>query len=110
MDATPAQRFIRLRLPVDGHSATFTLKGLAGEPPSRANHEILGGMAAADPTRAQAIETKLNVLIGREAELFSWLESDPGHTALFLKDPVAALRTAFPDLGADFFKELADGT
>lgn len=105
MDRFPDRRFVRLRLEVEQHpAATVTITAAdPGEQPSADDHDILAGIAAADPARAAMVTERIRRLIGREAEFFDWLEKDPRNSALFVRDPAAAIRAALPDLAPDFF-------
>jgi len=105
MTSYPDRRFARLRLPVEHHpDATITLTvARPGDQPTPETHAVLGQIAASDPTRAALLARRLRALIAREAEVLAWLERDPANTAVFLRDPAAALHAALDDLPPDFF-------
>jgi hypothetical protein len=104
VSASPERRFVRARHVRGPSSSTATtFLSATGDPPDLTCHGVLSSIAARDPEQAERIRTGLNHLITRDEEVMAWLEADPANTALFLHDPVAALRTALPDLDEDFF-------
>lgn len=112
MTSYPSKRFVRMRhddsRPVH---ATATFLGTEPQPPTgsspgsspAADHGVIAAIAADDPERASRVQAGLRHLISRNDAVMSWLEADPDNTALFTRDPEAALRQALPDLPSDFF-------
>lgn len=105
MTAFPTERFVRLRH--DGTQqhvhATATFLAADGEPPAAANHGLIAAIAAGDPERAERVQAGLRYLVAHDEAVMTWLEADPRNTALFTRDPRAALHQALPGLSPDFF-------
>ena len=110
MQDLPDRRFVRLRLREEVHpSATMTvLISDPQAPPAIDNNGVLAKIAETDPARATRVQNGLLALIGREAELFAWMESTPENAFTFVEDPIGAIRAAIPDLPADFFAGWAE--
>jgi hypothetical protein len=101
----PQRRFVRLRMPSKQHTATVTfLAADPAEPPTADNHSVLAKLTAEDPQRAKLVSDRLRVLMAREHELLTWLEFHPENSALFSRDPKAAILRALPDLDRTFFE------
>jgi hypothetical protein len=96
------RRFARLRHP-DSPSGAVSTTFLAAGHPDAADHPVIADLAQRDPERAARVTESLNRLLAHEESVLAWLASDPSHTALFARDPIAALHQALPDLPAGFF-------
>jgi hypothetical protein len=103
----PTRRFVKGRHALEGVPVfdMILLGALPDDRPTPENNGILAGIAQADPVRAQRLATRLRELIARNDALFAWIEAKPEHGALFINDPVAAVRQALPDLPPDFFDD-----
>lgn len=99
----PEQRFVRLRnADSPSGAATTTFLAAAGDVDAE-KHPLVLDLAQRDPARAARVAEGLKQLLGREHEVLTWLEADASHTALFAREPAAALRQALPDLPAGLF-------
>lgn len=101
----PETRFARIRLQKEDHpSATMTFVAADSQAlPTINDHGVLSNIARKDPERAARLLEDLKALIGREAEVLTWIESAPENAHAFMKDPEAALLQALPDLRKEFF-------
>ena len=100
----PVGRFVKLQMKVAERPGAVRMTFLpATQAPTIDTHGVLADVCKTDPARAKLLEQRLGELVRRNDELFRWLEASPRHTALFVENPVAAMREALPELSPDFF-------
>lgn len=106
MTRTPKQRFSRLAHDAPGLSgATTTFLSAENAPPiTPETHGVIASVAASDPDRADRITEGLRTLTALDHRVMQWLEADADHARTMANDPELAVRTAIPELPADFFE------
>jgi len=101
------RRFVKGRHSLEGAPLfdMILLGALPDDHPTPENNGILAQVAQVDPARAQRLAARVQELIARNGAFFAWIEATPEHGALFVNDPVAAIKQALPDLPKDFFDD-----
>ncbi|HOY18421.1 MAG TPA: hypothetical protein PLC89_14035 [Haliscomenobacter sp.] len=94
-------RAVQLQMRLDENQPAFGMNFLSVDPenlPNVDDNAIIAQLATTDPTKAEKVKVVLAQLIANNEPFFQWLETAPEHTILFVKDPVAAIKQALPNL------------
>jgi hypothetical protein len=103
----PTRRFVKGRHALEGVPVfdMIILGALPNDRPTPENNGVLAQIIQTNPARAQRLTSRLQELVARNDAFFDWIEAKPEHGALFINDPVTAVRQALPDLPPDFFDD-----
>lgn len=101
MNTSNNMRAVQLQMRLDDDKPAFGMNFLSVDPenvPNVDDNAIIAQLATTDPAKAEKAKAVLAQLIANNEPFFQWLETAPEHTILFVKDPVAALKQALPNV------------
>ncbi|WP_221392714.1 hypothetical protein [Dyadobacter sp. NIV53] len=102
------QRKVSVKLSLND-TPDFTMNILPGNEtslPGLNTHPVLTMMTKTNSEGATQAKQWMEQLIARNQDFITWLESSPENSILFIKDPVAAIHKALPDLPQSFYDQL----